>query len=685
DPLEALSYMPSKGYGSLPFSAPTHNPNLVRLYIDAQQDYLGDRLYMLGALVVGCENGEPAPERRRAIVHLADGPPDAQREADLILGWTSALLRAIVEVAAPDQEGAPRAPIHLIFFNRLEQRVLLDGLGRHLETILGATPLYDFVTQLAAFDSPIVSFLDEEIGEHKNYPMVCQSLQAVAAYLKFDWNSPQPYRTVFRARLFDFWRNLDDPHAVEPGWYTGRARFNSMIPLEYAYAAWGELAVPTAGRDDFASYRAATADLLRGFQSRRLEAIEHITQTFTGNKQTEKRSFDLPSLDQFGDHAHTLAHALDEFVLIERHVSLAAWKTARLAPPERRVLSGDALLAAYSEADQAPGIAIQNRLNLEKYRKQEEARLAGITLDKTQKKALTWSQEGVRISLRFAGDLECGLDEVLGLTTLKPGDSVVVCKRWDVDSRLPAAEQTPFTPTPKQMLYGTRAILKEITAERDVAGRAIAARVELEMRPGHGGSWSRGFVFGSMDKPFEEGVLYSIDPDPNDWYGYWCAKVTEDLCAGGQNTLYRRLVQLAVHPPAVVGAPGTPLVIGAQPEGDHKGRPYEALPGNVRPGVPAGQGHTPVAWPSTAAAGQARFLAGLEAFQRAGVLPPFEPGKQEYIGGHGETPVLLVQGPPGTGKSYTTAFAVLARLQGAMTAEQDCRVFLTCKTHHATD
>jgi hypothetical protein len=66
-------------------------------------------------------------------------------------------------------------------------------------------------------------------------------------------------------------------------------------------------------------------------------------------------------------------------------------------------------------------------------------------------------------------------------------------------------------------------------------------------------------------------------------------------------------------------------------------------------------------------------------------LPPLEPGKQEYIGGHGETPVLLVQGPPGTGKSYTTAFAVLARLQGAMTAGQDCRVFLTCKTHHATD
>ena len=48
-------------------------------------------------------------------------------------------------------------------------------------------------------------------------------------------------------------------------------------------------------------------------------------------------------------------------------------------------------------------------------------------------------------------------------------------------------------------------------------------------------------------------------------------------------------------------------------------------------------------------------------------------------------PVLLVQGPPGTGKSYSTAFAVFARIQGAMLADQDCRVFAGCKTHAATD
>jgi hypothetical protein len=84
-------------------------------------------------------------------------------------------------------------------------------------------------------------------------------------------------------------------------------------------------------------------------------------------------------------------------------------------------------------------------------------------------------------------------------------------------------------------------------------------------------------------------------------------------------------------------------------------------------------------------AGQARFLEGLDAFHQAGHLHDFEPGKREFIGSHGYTPTLLVQGPPGTGKSYSTAFAVFARLQGAMKSKRPYRVFVSCKTHAATD
>ena len=55
-------------------------------------------------------------------------------------------------------------------------------------------------------------------------------------------------------------------------------------------------------------------------------------------------------------------------------------------------------------------------------------------------------------------------------------------------------------------------------------------------------------------------------------------------------------------------------------------------------------------------------------FSRRGTCTASRIGKRAFIGGHAKTPVLLVQGPPGTGKSYSTAFAVFARLQGAMQA-----------------
>ena len=212
DAMSALSYIPSKGYGSLPYCDAERNPNLVRVYLDAQHDYLHDRVYLLGSLVVACEHGVETPTRRRGIVRLMDGPPETpEREQALFVDWIAATLRAVVELAAPDEHGEPSAPIHLIFFDRYEQRVLLDALARHFTSILAATRLYDFLTQVAAFDSPLASYLDDEIRELKNYPMVCQSLQAVAAYLKFDWNSPEAYRELFHARLFDFWGKLDSP------------------------------------------------------------------------------------------------------------------------------------------------------------------------------------------------------------------------------------------------------------------------------------------------------------------------------------------------------------------------------------------------------------------------------------------------------------------------------------------
>ncbi|MDQ3045494.1 MAG: PD-(D/E)XK nuclease family protein, partial [Chloroflexota bacterium] len=90
EPVEALTYIPGNGYASLPYSGADQDPNLIRIYIDAQHDYLHDRLYMLGALVVACEAGVEVPSRRRSLVRLSEGPPDTHaREEALFVDLVS--------------------------------------------------------------------------------------------------------------------------------------------------------------------------------------------------------------------------------------------------------------------------------------------------------------------------------------------------------------------------------------------------------------------------------------------------------------------------------------------------------------------------------------------------------------------------------------------------------------------
>ncbi len=655
DDIEGIPWIPGKGYTSLPASNATLHPNLVRVYIDVQHDYLNDRLYLLGALVTGNEHGQQVASRRRSVVRLAEGPPESNdAEETLLREWVRDTLAAIAEVAAPDADGEPRAPIHLVFINDFAQRVLLDAFGRHATSILGATALYDFVTQMAAFDSPVASHLDTQIREHRNYPMVCQSLQSVATFLKFDWNSGTPYRAMFRHRMFDYIGRLDSDAPDGQGkvdWYTSRSRFNSQIPLEYAYAAWNDLPEPEAGEEDeFEAYRAVSTEHLVGFHARRLEAMEHIARDFPGNRQTTHTSFTIPDLAEFDERAPTLAHALDEFVMIERHVELGAWKNDRQAAPEQRLLRGQTLLVRYLEEDQPEGLAEQNRDHHERsaLRARQEADFRArkpdakrLNLSKAERELSNWTNEGLVFRLRIEVPGDVGdLDSALRMSTIKEGAMLVLSPRFAFDERLPEAERTPFTPTAKQMLYSPRVTLKKIVVERK-DGKAVRAFAEVEMSGSRGGSGMKGFAFGSRLSPLNPDELYTLDDDPNDFNGYWASKVTEGLIAGGSNRLYRLLVDrdwadIAV-PPASIDA-------------------------------------------------QQWFLDGLEALHEAGAFGvSFEQSKRRFISGESASPVLLVQGPPGTGKSFSTAFALFARIQAAMAGNRDYRIVISCKTHAAID
>ena len=651
--MPSLGYIPSKGKGSLPYLAPDQNPNLVRIYLDAQHDYLTDRIYLAGALVTGAVNGKPDPARRAFVVEITDGPPQtAEAERGLLVRWTAGILRAVLQVAAPDENGEAKAPIHLIFYDRYDQTVLMDALSRHAASVLAATPLYDFMSQLAAFDSPVASFLTEEMRELKNYPMVSQSLQSVAKYLKFDWREPYDFPRLFRERLFDYIGRMAHERAGGgPDWYIKRARFSSQIPLEYAYAAWGELAAPVGrGEDRYAPYRGVSRDLLLAFHRRRLEALETITLDFRGNRDTTKAPFVLPELDAFVDRAHNLADALAEFLAIERHVALSQWKSIRQLPPERRALSGETLVVRYLPEDQPPVVAEQNRENLRRreLRKEYEAdwRQANpdkrLNLSKDQREASKWSNDGLQFRLRVETEgIDATLDEILNLTRVAVDASLMLHPRWMVDSRLPESEQIPLQPTPRAMLHWSQsARVVDIEVQRDGDNRAVAAFVVVTLAAG--GSGEQGFVFRRQEFPLVEGERYTLDAEINSWPQSHAHGVIRALQAGGVNALFDRLAQ--------------------------------------RPGVPAR-----ATWPEAAAAGQHRFVEGLNALAAAGLLHPFADSVREYIGQHGSAPILLVQGPPGTGKSYSTAFALLARLQGALAAGVPMRIAVSCSTHSATD
>lgn len=643
----ALLFLPGHGNSSLPDCRPDLNPNLVRVYVETQFDYLEERMYLLAALVVACQDGVPV--RRRTVVRMTSRPPAAARdERDLFVRWTRELAETVVALAVSTDPKAPKpsAPIHFIFFGGHDQRRLLEALARNFPDILNATPpLYDFLTQLAAFDSPIATFLDEEIRTLRNYPLTCQSLTSLARFLKFDWKQPQDFTTRFRARLFDHVGKMEIEGA--DAWYTRRARFSSSLPLEYAYAAWNDLPKPEKDKhDDFADFRPVTREDLLAFQVRRLEALEHVAGRLTANPNTAKTPFDLPDLADYQDAASTLAHALEEFVTIERLVALADWKTVRHAPPERRVLMGETLLACYREEDQDPATASRNRDNAARARRREEMLAAARARNPDGETRLTreesaecrWSVDGLRVRLRLdTTGLDCDLEQALLLSDLRAGERVVLAPRWSTDERLPEAERRPFTTTPKQLLYATRATIEEIEVQRNEAGVATAACAVVELVSLFAHASLKPYVFSGIDRPLADGELYTLDPCPDDYYGYWCSRVVAGLVAGSPNVLYDRLVS----PP---------------PAGDGAGSP-----------------------------GQGDFLAGLDAFQAKGLLHDFEPGKRQFIGGHAAAPVLLVQGPPGTGKSYSTAFALFARVQDALRAGRPCRIFLTCKTHAATD
>lgn len=310
------------------------------------------------------------------------------------------------------------------------------------------------------------------------------------------------------------------------------------------------------------------------------------------------------------------------------------------------MLNGDSLVIQYFDSDQAPGLADANQEHIRRQRRWKELRDAWavdhpdgekFVQTKEQREETKWSNDDVQYTfeLLHPGGHE-RTERLLGMSEIKIGARVLLGERWSVDTRLPEEERQKFQTTARQLLYGKRAEVVAIQPSTAPGGRTRTL-VKLELKGSFGND--PGFMFFARNQTFTDGEIYTVESDPNSIMLSRGRKLAQQIQDGLVNSIAERL--------------------GGEP--------------------------MPVAWSAAASAGQARFLAGIDAFIEAGHQHPFEPEKRRFIGSMGDAETVLVQGPPGTGKSYTTAFAVWARIQGALAAGAPYRVVVSCKTHAATD
>ena len=327
--VERLPWIHGSGFGSLPDRAV--HPTLVQVFVDAQHDYVEDRLYLAAALVVGPE------ERIEEVIEQTDGRPDEEAEGALIVRWVSRLLDAAHDVSATNE-----VVLHIYVFDSYDQRVLLDGVRRHLDRLAGIPDFFDLLTETAALSQAMFSFLAQEVRERKNLGLLCHSLPMVARALYFDWSfEGVEYFRVFQARVFDNRRRLDDGRT-----YESAARFNSQIPLEYAYGAWGELPAPDGDEQRrLLEPFHVSREQLTGFARARLYALRHVEGSFSmKNRYLPKEPVVLPRLGGEVRGAPSLAGLLLEFLYIEHHAKLQALLAHFALPFERRVASGQSIL-----------------------------------------------------------------------------------------------------------------------------------------------------------------------------------------------------------------------------------------------------------------------------------------------------------------------------------------------------
>ena len=375
----------------------------------------------------------------------------------------------------------------------------------------------------------------DEIKAQRNFPLLCQTLQSLARLLRFPWDAERPLTQLFRERYFDAAGKFEDdeiPDGDTSPWFTRRARFSSQLPLEYAYAAWGQLPAPEPD-DRFAPFRTVThgrsacpahRPARRRRAHRRRSAPEPMGhEGVVRSLESDRTSKTSPS---------NFAIALDEFITIERHVELGAWKHERAVSPERRVLSGASMLARYHEADQPPRSLQFNRALYDWDMLTEEEK------EGTPKPKWPEGRQSHSLRVDLTG-VACSVEHALVAVGSRCGRRVVISPRWAVDTRKPVAERNALHPDGAPACsMAPAATIVDIGYADDGRWRTYTY---IDVEIGSFGSEDHRVHLQSAVRGFEPGGLLTLDASPTDWYGSFQRAVVTGLREGKRNALFERI------------------------------------------------------------------------------------------------------------------------------------------------
>lgn len=340
------SFVVGSDFGTLPDT--NRYPELIRVFIDTQHDYLNDRLYMFSAVVAGAALS-------REICEIAAAPPADESEQQLLISGVQKVLQAIGETA-----DSTHAPVHFYLFDRRSQESLKAALTRHFAALCAIPAFYDLLTASPTLSQPMISFLADDVQARRNLKNLGQNLYQVAGEMKFDWTGGERnVKERFRAKIFDNFRKYSrsdvgefapaESGNIDSGdvWIEASARFGTEIPLEYAYAAWGELESPEnasdAGRMQLEGFLGTTLEELRELAILRCRALQHIEESFGyKNREIEKQELNLTRLHEveIEPEAVPLSRAIEDFLFLEHHARRQEAYLFFALPPDVRAASG---------------------------------------------------------------------------------------------------------------------------------------------------------------------------------------------------------------------------------------------------------------------------------------------------------------------------------------------------------